>query len=559
MASFRNEVLDRKRHAVAVASGDVSVDVWLELPGQRYLFRDRSQWSESYQDSEVTTGLHRWGWLLRGVTDSRNPLGFDIGMTLMRSWIADCLGQTRHAQDAYSNAERIVNGALFVNYYRGWSATPPDVLSAFEQMAQEIARHIEYFPGDQTGNHAFNNGRGLFFAGVLTRTPAMISLAHAIFSERLPILVTKDGFLREASSHYHFLFTRWVLEVCWLAAESGQEKTLSLVRPYAEKLVARCWFFLVLEPKSQRFSMPFIGDISPDFPPQWLLSLPWSSLARQFQPADAPVPGGLLMPGWADLFGVRNTGTEAYRCVTECFPDSHWFRLVMKDLTVFCFAEPVIGRYRGDHKHNDLCGFMAFYRGMPAMLDPGRLDYTRSPLSLYGMDPMGHNSLLVNGLPPVPEGKSWFVRAYRAVRVKTRLHLGAETIALVIEHDGFNRLVRGKIDHVREIRVGNDVLEVIDRVNSRDPCSCVFRFHWSADRSVVVRGKTFGQEQNVVCRVDLDERLSVDFLENSHSDPIGGVCVSEYGLLEPCLTFHLHGDVAPPASSVIHRFSWSNS
>jgi len=129
-----------------------------------------------------------------------------------------------------------------------------------------------------TGNHAFNNARGLLFAGIVSGLPYATELAFEIFKERLPKLVTDDGFLREGSSHYHFLFTRWVLEVQWILSGTKNKELQSIVRPFAVNLVKRCWFFLVQNRKTKHWSIPLVGDISPDFPPEWLLSVPWSLL-----------------------------------------------------------------------------------------------------------------------------------------------------------------------------------------------------------------------------------------------------------------------------------------
>ena len=106
--------------------------------------------------------------------------------------------------------------------------------------------------GSYTGNHAFNNARGLLFAGIICKLPFAKELAFEIFKERLPKLVTADGFLREGV-HYHFLFTRWVLEIEGFCQINNKE-IKNVIRPYAINFVKRCWFFL-LKTKTEQWSI----------------------------------------------------------------------------------------------------------------------------------------------------------------------------------------------------------------------------------------------------------------------------------------------------------------
>ena len=50
--------------------------------------------------------------------------------------------------------------------------------------------------------------------------------------------------------------------------------------PFANKLIKQCNFFII-DKSNVPFSIPLIGDISPDFPVSWLTSLPFSSLANE--------------------------------------------------------------------------------------------------------------------------------------------------------------------------------------------------------------------------------------------------------------------------------------
>ena len=86
-------------------------------------------------------------------------------------------------------------------------------------------------------NHVINNARALLFASILLDIEFYSDLAFAILRSNLPELVSNDGFLREGSSHYQFIFTRWILEMLWLSKISNKYGiTLDIEKPRGVEL-----------------------------------------------------------------------------------------------------------------------------------------------------------------------------------------------------------------------------------------------------------------------------------------------------------------------------------
>ena len=52
-----------------------------------------------------------------------------------------------------------------------------------------------------------------------------------------------NGFLVEGSSHYQFLFTRWLLELGLVAEEKNDELTANLIFLYSDFWFQDKWFF----------------------------------------------------------------------------------------------------------------------------------------------------------------------------------------------------------------------------------------------------------------------------------------------------------------------------
>ncbi len=53
------------------------------------------------------------------------------------------------------------------------------------------------------------------------------------------------GFLREGSSHYQFIFTRWIVEISYFAKLYSDNKLIKFLDPFIISLLKQCYFFIV--------------------------------------------------------------------------------------------------------------------------------------------------------------------------------------------------------------------------------------------------------------------------------------------------------------------------
>ena len=145
---------------------------------------------------------------------------------------------------------------------------PPEIRSALIEMGRQLALNLEYFPDNMTGNHVINNARGLLLFGALANETVFCDLADAVFQATLNDLLTDEGHLREGSSHYHFLFLKWVAECTLFAQDARLQDNLAQC---LEKLIDAAEFYLIARPDG-KITIPMLGDISPDVTPDDLLS-----------------------------------------------------------------------------------------------------------------------------------------------------------------------------------------------------------------------------------------------------------------------------------------------
>ena len=513
-------------------------------------------WLTEFEDQEVANSLHRWNWLLYGLSEeSIHKLSREEGLSLIRSWLRCCLNLEFFNNDAYSSSERIVNASIFL-LTTGDKTVPKDIQNAFQYMGSHVAKNLEYYEEDMTGNHAFNNARGLLFAGIVSGLPYALELALEVFKERLPKLITEDGFLREGSSHYHFLFTRWVLEVQWILSSIKNKDVEDFIRPYAINLVKRCWFFLVKNTKTKQWDIPLVGDISPDFPPEWLLSVPWSLPALDvFMPDFLPLYEG--NKGWGSLFGMDNGRGEAKRVGHETYPESYWHRIDYNQFTFFAHAEGSSGKLRSDHRHLDLGGFALYYVGQPLLIDCGRCDYTQSDASVYGYSASSHNTLFINGLSAEVDGPSWLQAAYKRVQVKTEFLEFDDSVVFTINHDGFDRISNMKVTHERKFKLKSDMFEIEDRLMGDGNCDLGLSFHYSPEIGAPVSKGFDLSFKNIGATFHVDSRFKSKVVTGQREDPIGGLFSPEYGVLTDCFTLDIDGTIKLPAK-ITNRVSFNS-
>lgn len=519
------------RCSLALAVGSFEVDVG-------------PNWSKEFRDEEITVSLHRWNWLLRGLTDDPVVLSREQGLKLMRSWIFNCQSRDAFGRDAYSTGERIVNGSLFL-LLTSEDEIPPDICAAFRAMGRQIAANLEYHGSEQTGNHAFNNARALLFAGLAAKLPVAVDLALEISKERLPILVTTDGFMREGSSHYHFLFTRWVLEMLWYAERANNESFVRLLTPYAKLLVQRCWFFLVQSKVDYSWRIPLIGDVSPDCPPGWLIGLPWSSRACRVYRPDR-MPRSTQHRSWADLFGVVAGAGSSEPEQIASYPASGWFRIDHEPWTVFIRAESNDGGLKASHQHHDLGSFVLFRHGSPVLVDPGRLDYTASLPGWYGKSSLAHNALRVDGLGATADGPGWFPDRYRAVQAEVDVKRQAEDTIITLRHNGFARLAPNPIRHQRRLKLNNSVFSIEDQLDGVGARQVRARFHFAPGLGLhrdEHNSWRLGESRMVFTSTGLSDE--VVYLGRT-SPPFGGLFFPAYGRQQVCPTLDLYGRVNCP-------------
>ncbi len=542
-------------------------EIKIKLATDYLTFKNVPHWDMVFEDSEQLVSLHRWGWLLHWFTHAVDPGNYSIGMALIDNWCTNAsINLQREIYEPYTAGERICNALIYAAITKIPLAqgTRHTLLCAADRLTQTI----EYYWFDQAGNHVINNARALYFAGQYFGVTTYSVLAKSILSHELARLIYHDGFLREGSSHYHFLITRWLLEIAWLAGQNNDEGLLKQMDRVLPQMVARCWFLIIPKPTPGEYTMPLIGDVSPDVTWEWLLDLPWSNLARYYhvshqsrlRPIQRGVSAILDALAGQDMPAAAEEQPPIIRSNlfhVQSFPESGWYRVDWHEFTMVWHIEPQGTPLFASHGHCDLGSFCFYWRGQEILIDPGRLNYQlHHPLGRYGIGAAAHNSLCIDGYDPfVYLDRTHYPKTYSQKKVSVWIEHNLESFRLVIEHEGFTRLAGDTIIHRRSFDLTHDEIVMSDQLTGKNTHTVCTFFQWAPEVILRhdLRNKTYQISllnhqfhATLKCLAEIDT-YQTSIHQGQQEELTGGWTFPGYGLKIPSSTVRYEANLSLPS------------
>ena len=423
-------------------------------------------WNFNFCDKEMTLSLNRWNWLLLSLTEEVSPPSMEWGIFMIRSYLSKQTPLPKGIRsESYSVGERISNALLFFREKTGiWDNYPIDIKLSIQVMADHLSKNIEFYPEDMSGNHVLNNARAILMSGHSLNNLNLINLGREILSQFLPKLFDEDGFLREGSSHYQFLTTRWLLEIRMISEDKDDKMTLEILNKQLTEILNACNFFLIKDDRNL-LNIPIIGDISPDCSIEWIIELfnsPLSDLNNKFKPRKTNRGWSKLFTNWkpSNNFKWRVIETKIYNNRKS---NSIWQKHIFENWTLFSHNEVSKGLPIASHAHNDFGSFVLFHRGNEIIIDPGRRDYTKKTYIDDFVMSKSHSIINLNGLPPViTKNEKFFPIDYKKAEFETKIYKANNFTKFEFEHTGFSRINATKKIHTRIFELYKDKLIIED-------------------------------------------------------------------------------------------------
>lgn len=146
------------------------------------------------------------------------------------------------------------------------------------------------------------------------------------------------------------------------------------------------------------------------------------------------------------------------------FDDSGWYRVDIGNAVLFLHINSHGGPDLSSHAHNDTLSFVLFLRGQQVIIDPGRFNYNKDLLGIYGKKARAHNSIILDDYDPFPLNRYMYSPKYRNVNVFVDYEIRQKIFYLKISHEGFKRLNK-KFYSYREVCLSDKYLQINDYID----------------------------------------------------------------------------------------------
>ena len=364
------------------------------------LMQDELAVDSASPDPEIRMRLDRLGWILQMAIHDQDNAWQAAGKWLEERWKRGlaCSG-------GYSISERISNLVLLWNIQAPAQDMAASVRYMIEKDAYQLLGSLEYHGESKTNNHILNNARALILAGSFLGDGRFYEAGCWILDNQLRKHVSADGVVREASTHYQWVVTRWIMETGFVF-HSQDTVRLEKLRPLLNSMLDVCEAMQL--GSGHDTYLPLIGDISPDFPPR--------------------LYGGMTRLGFALLGGgegIESASRDSVGLWSHFFKgrdgaaqknwhadDNSWVRMNHERWHLLAHADMHTDDNRATHGHHDLFSFELSFGNIPVVIDPGRKDYLAGrDEEEAGILEEWHNTILVDscrtgfvprGYMPVP-------------------------------------------------------------------------------------------------------------------------------------------------------------
>lgn len=353
--------------------------------------------NKEVEDQEVLCSAARWYWLIYDF-EILNNTSVEKVLFLTKHWIRSfSYHESSLIWEPYNASERISSFANAIIFQSSFNNLLDIIkrekeISGFLNLSVcHISRNMEYYPNKISYNHVVNDLKGILTAAILLEDDSLVSKTSDLLFSEVEIIVNSEGFIREGSSHYQFIVTRWMIELEWLCLLSKRNELRVKFKQWNIKLLNSSIFYLVKDETTGIFNVPLFGDVSPDFDPEWIINY-FGSVVKDFD------------VNAFNSYGDKVISDLGYSYVGEKLKNisiSHEFvtRINQNDIILFIRHQTHGDTFFPNHAHDDFTSYVLFYKGKFIVSDPGRVNYILSDKSLEYLLSTSHNVIQVEGLP----------------------------------------------------------------------------------------------------------------------------------------------------------------
>lgn len=465
-------------------------------------------WLKLFKDPEDTSAYHRFIWAYTDVIyqleegNSKKEL-YKVIINLIESWI-DKFNITQlkkcHFEifQTYTVSERLVNWFYLLNITTtDKKLKNKKIVTSMCEQLMYICNNLEYYGEDFTGNHLLNNGKAIYIIGNSLGIKEIKEIGKKILLNEYKRIIVDKGFLREGSVHYQLLITKNYLDSYFVALKFQDYEFTEQLYPLIEELVSACEYFMVRDSKG-RNRIPIIGDISPDYSPEWLITVP--NLAKVLlygEELSRDIDIGYHTP-----FEIEFKENRKKRKQLKV-NSNDWKKIENKNWTLFSHVNnSLYPNNLTGHFHHDTGGVVVFYRGNTIITDCGRITYENSIRGNRDKSIQAHSGIYIDKKEPEINMRTIYSKDFLESYVPKKPEIRVYENKMSIEINGYTRL-KGITSVIRNIEIKNNEIEIIDEFNGKGIHEVTLFFHIPFDIEIL--------EKENKLKIKIEDRLSINF------------------------------------------------
>jgi len=346
-------------------------------------------------DSEEIELVHRFNWVMLEFSKCSNSLKQADIEALIVLWsdkylCVNCTKKFFYAWESYTISDRISNIIFLIS--KGYlNDSKVFQYFLFENFKILISR-LEFY-GDSTSNHILNNSKALILYGIYLKNKDIIDFGYEIICREYVNHIYDNGELNEGSTHYQLLIAKWFDELNSCMQSSVLCKNYPIISIIRDKLVNFSYYII------SNKSIALIGDISPDYSPEYLLTAFDNTLhecdLKRLYKIEFPFQNNLSL----SLFENKFTGI-----IKHSFCNF-----------VITTSNSINSNKNAGHHHDDFGVLDIKYLGHSIFVDPGRDNYLTKKM-VYG---------IYHGAPNSHEGKSFlgYKQNYLPIKIRQKRNI----------------------------------------------------------------------------------------------------------------------------------------
>lgn len=428
------------------AAGKPDGSLELRLPGQSLSVEDcetRNLFTRSFDQPEVEQGLHAFSWL---------PLQPDTDP----AWVAALWqGWSAHhglpqpddspAWDAAVAARRALN---LLDYARRHGLPGPreESVARLAAHAPAILEGLDWREDGTQDTRMIAEACALIRLGLAFGLENHAQTGLAILNEEARRQFDAAGLLSQGAIHHHQVAVMDIAGV-WLAARRQNHRETHVIEGLLRRVIGP------LPAIAINGVLPMVGDLSAEFPPDFLACLL----------ADTPLDQGwsaLLNAEDREAFGLLRDGARLYDL--EALNAGGWLRQTVGPWSGLWHGFPGGWMPVRGYGHADLGSATLHYEGVPVFVDPG--NGTSGAEGRAYRSAAAHGGLTLDGADPYPRNRALYCDAFRRDVAGKPPVLRAEFDGASCTFEGYSRLL-GHNEVQRRWRVEERTMIIDDMVN----------------------------------------------------------------------------------------------